>query len=94
VVWGDRYHVRALTTPRAVRTALVYVVQNWRKHVPGARGHDARSSAAWFDGWRVPPAPPPPGRVPIVPARTWLARVGWRRCGLIGVEEAPRGRTA
>src|SRR5205823_1297855 len=25
-VWGDRYHARALTTPRAVRNALVYVV--------------------------------------------------------------------
>src|SRR5207249_5379538 len=32
-VWGDRYHARALRTPREVRNALVYVLQNWRKHV-------------------------------------------------------------
>ena len=30
-VFGDRYHPRSLTTPREVRTALVYVLQNWRK---------------------------------------------------------------
>src|SRR6185369_3488108 len=33
-VWGDRYHARALATPREVRNALVYVLANWRKHVP------------------------------------------------------------
>ena len=27
-VWGDRYHARALSTPRAVRHALVYVLMN------------------------------------------------------------------
>ena len=27
-VWGDRYHARALRTPREVRNALVYVLQN------------------------------------------------------------------
>ena len=49
-VWADRYQVRRLSTPREVRHALVYVLQNWRKHVPGARGLDPRSSAAWFRG--------------------------------------------
>src|SRR5207249_7165204 len=77
-VWGDRYHARALRTPREVRNALVYVLQNWRKHVPGARGVDARSSGRWFEGWRTPveriPASPP-----VVPPRTWLAAVGWRK---------------
>ena len=37
-VWGDRYHARVLTTPRALRHCLVYVLQNWRKHLPGAHG--------------------------------------------------------
>ena len=50
---GDRYHVRALETPREVRHALVYVLQNWRKHLTDVRGLDPRSSAAWFTGWRV-----------------------------------------
>jgi hypothetical protein len=29
-VWSDRYHARALATPREVRNALVYVLQNFR----------------------------------------------------------------
>jgi len=89
-VWGDRYHARGLTTPRALRHCLVYILQNWRKHIPGARGLDPRSSAAWFGGWRlaVGPAPGPP---PVAPPRTWLARVGWLRHGRLGVDETPRG---
>src|SRR6185295_18956019 len=55
-VWGDRYHARMLRTPREVRNALVYVLNNWRKHVPGARGFDSRSSAAWFEGWSESPS--------------------------------------
>src|SRR4030095_7641426 len=51
-VWGDRYHARLLRTPREVRNALVYVLNNFRKHIRGARGLDPRSSARWFDGWR------------------------------------------
>jgi putative transposase len=88
-VWADRYHVRALPTPREVRHALVYVLQNWRKHFGGVRGFDPRSSAAWFRGWRMATTAIP-GRSPVVAARTWLASVGWRRHGLIGIDEAPR----
>src|SRR5258705_11506525 len=31
-LWSERYHSRALKTPREVRLALVYVFGNWRKH--------------------------------------------------------------
>jgi hypothetical protein len=89
-VWGDRYHARALRTPREVRHALVYVLQNWRKHLPGSRGLDPRSSAPWFTGWRTVLSRAP-GAAPVVAARTWLARLGWRRHGLIAIEEHPRG---
>ena|SRR5437016_5187024 len=88
-VWGDRFHARALTTPRAVRNALVYVLMNRRKHCAGERGLDPCSSAPWFRGWREPVATllgPPP----VVGARTWLAAVGWRRHGLLGLDERPR----
>jgi REP element-mobilizing transposase RayT len=88
-VWGDRYHARMLATPREVRNALVYVIANVKKHVPGMRGMDSRSSARWFDGWRSPNTLTTEAS-PVVRARTWLARVGWRRYGLIGVEETPR----
>jgi hypothetical protein len=88
-VWGDRYHARTLGTPREVRSALVYVLNNWRKHVRGARGVDPRSSAAWFDGWRTA-IDRPAGRPPVAAARGWLARTGWRRYGPIDVREMPR----
>jgi putative transposase len=89
-VWDDRYRARMLRTPRETRNALVYVLNNWRKHVPGARGLDSRSSAVWFEGWSKSPARIA-GPSPVAMARTWLARVGWRRHGLIDVEETPRG---
>jgi hypothetical protein len=62
-----------------------------RKHLRGIRGLDPRSSAAWFTGWRAA-ITAPPGQPPVAAARTWLASVGWRRHGLIGVDETPRPR--
>jgi len=89
-VWADRYHARALTSPRAVRHALVYVLNNRQKHHRGEAGLDPCSSAAWFDGWRegVATARHPS---PLIRARTWLASVGWRRHGLLSLAERPHG---
>jgi putative transposase len=90
-VWADRYHARELTSPRAVRNALVYVLQNHRKH-----GHDRGqrvdpcSSAPWFGGWKTRVATAM--SAPVVTARTWLARWGWRRHGLLEFDESPRAR--
>ena len=54
-LWGDRYHTRALATPREVRHGLVYVLMNFRKHLAQCPpGLDPCSSAAWFDGFRGP----------------------------------------
>ena len=96
-VWAERYHARALRTPREVRAALVYVLQNWRKTVRGAQNLDPCATGYWFDGWRGPrPAwsRPAPGEAPPVRApRTWLLATGWRRLGLIGLEERPRVQT-
>lgn len=74
------------------------------RHVSAA-GVDPYSSAAWFDGWRersgsegMPPSlaePAPWAREDLATscrtfhARTWLARVGWRRHGLLSLEERP-----
>jgi hypothetical protein len=90
-VWEGQYHAHMLRTPREVRNALVYVLQNIRKHLRGATGLDPRSSARWFDGWRTVVAVSLAG-APVVAARTWLARFGWRRQrrGLLDVHEAPR----
>jgi hypothetical protein len=38
-VVGDRYHARALTTPRQMRTSMVYVLLNFRKHLGCAGRH-------------------------------------------------------
>jgi hypothetical protein len=87
-VWAERFHGHALKTPREVRNALVYVLNNVRKHVPGVRGLDPRSSARFFNGWRIAVARVI-GMAPVAKPRTWLAAVGWRRRGLIDVDEAP-----
>ncbi len=49
-VFDDRYHARALGSPRDVRRALVYVLHNARHHGLQIDGLDAFTSGAWFDG--------------------------------------------
>jgi putative transposase len=90
-VWGDRYHARALRAPRAVRHALVYVLMNFKKHRAVGTELDPCSSAPWFAGWRASPEALASGPRPVALARTWLARVGWRRHGLIDPSERPKG---
>jgi REP element-mobilizing transposase RayT len=87
-VWGDRYSAHMLSTPREVRDGFVYVLSNWKKHVAGAKGFDPCSSSAWFDGWKSPP-PPLEGESPVLPSQTTLARIGWRRFGLVSASERP-----
>jgi hypothetical protein len=88
-LFRDRFHARVLSTPREVRAALVYVLQNFRKHLRAPASVDPCSSGPWFDGW----ASPPTARVdvsPALPARTWLGSIGWRRAGgPIDVRERP-----
>jgi len=93
-VWGDRYHARALRTPREVRHGLVYVLTNWKKHIRDAEGFDRCSSAWWFQGWKVPPSSGPPDwdrpEPPVWAPGEWLSSTGWKRYGLIGRGEKPR----
>lgn len=88
-VFADRYHARALRSPREVRAALGYVLQNARRHGLRLRGADPFSSGPWFDGWRggseVAGERPEWLRV----ARTWLLSRGWRRLGLLDVSARP-----
>ena len=89
-VWDSRYHARALSTPRAVRHALVYVLMNFRKHGAVGTDLDPCSSAPWFAGFRAPPATPVSAPPPTATARTWLACIGWRKHGLIDAKERPK----
>jgi len=89
-VFGDRFHDRALKTPREVRNALAYVLNNARRHrvsVPEDEP-DAFSSGRWFDGWKNFTARPPQN-APISRARSWLLAVGWRKRGRIPLRFSP-----
>jgi hypothetical protein len=91
-VVGDRYHARALTTPRQMRISMVYVLLNFRKHLRAPAYVDPRSSGPHFSGWQGAPAVTDAARLPPATAApaTWMARVGWRRAGgPLSVEEHP-----
>jgi REP element-mobilizing transposase RayT len=114
-LFADRFHARALKTPREVRNALAYVLCNFRKHAAELRSRlargarrslsealvgfmDACSSARWFDGWAREDAVErslglsragPIEECPVVPALTWLLRIGYRRHGLIDADATP-----
>lgn len=100
----ERYHGRVLRTPREVRAVLRYVLLNLRHHAAqrgerlARRWLDPCSSALWFDGWRDPIDPVAPwmrallaSPRPTRPPRSWLLSTGWRRWGLIPVDDARRG---
>jgi REP element-mobilizing transposase RayT len=92
-VFADRFHSVLLTSPRQVRNALCYVLNNARRHrlalEPGAV--DPFSSGDVFDGWRRSPADAARETSPSVVsrARTWLLSRGWRRHGRIDLDEIP-----
>jgi len=76
-LWERRGTARVLATPREVRHALVYVLQNAKHHGVHAGHVDPCSSGPWFTGWLDQRPLEGPG--PLARARTWLLRVGWRR---------------
>jgi REP element-mobilizing transposase RayT len=83
-VFADRYHAHVLRTPREVRNALAYVLENARKHgVRLIEALDPFSSGAWFDGWSDRSAVCGDSDAPVARARTWLLRIGWRLHGEI-----------
>jgi REP element-mobilizing transposase RayT len=92
-VFADRFHARPLCSPREVRNALAYALQNAEHHgihCPG--GIDPYSSARWFEGWTVPP----PGALrdttgsPLPRPRTWLLQSGWELHGRLDPLSPPK----
>jgi REP element-mobilizing transposase RayT len=91
----DRYHLHVLGSVREVRNAIRYVLLNARKHLaklgralPRVARVDPASSGPWFAGWRPGiRLPEPIGPSPVTAPRTWLAREGWRRLGLLDPAE-------
>ncbi len=84
--WGDRFHAFELTSPRAVRNAIVYVLMNVKKHLRGWREStiDPCSSAPWF--FSAANA----RDSPVKPSATWLGTTGLLRHGAIRPSEKPR----
>jgi REP element-mobilizing transposase RayT len=72
-LWADRFFSRALTSPRSVRHALAYVLNNFRKHrVSVGMQIDPYSSAPYFTGFHELRGKPPwavsrSRRLPLTP---------------------------
>ena len=97
-VFAERYHALVLRTARQVRNALRYVLGNAFKHDMNMLMEgwfDTFSSAYWFDGWKGRNGQPLRARslegaqVPVVAARGYLLRIGWRRWGLLDPTDLP-----
>ena len=93
----ERHHRRVLPTPTEVHHAYRYVLLNRQRHL-AQWGHpppreptlDEYSSADRFPGWREAVADPRPEEPScVVPPRTWLASVGWRKRGLLSALAVP-----
>ena len=98
-VFAYRYHATAISSPRQMRNALSYVLNNWRRHDEDESSEaahcatlDPYSTAISFRGWReadqfaVPAGYEP---LPRAAPETWLLRVGWERHGRISAFEVP-----
>ena len=92
-VWADRYHRRTLTSPRQVRSALVYCINNYKKHfrvTGGAPRLDPYASGLWFEGWVGTRSREEARARPTEEPSTFLLRTGWQRHGLLHPGEVPR----
>src|SRR5688572_22831134 len=93
-VYADRYHARILTSPRQVRSALAYVLNNWRhngldRHAAGALIDPCATGYA-FNGWSEDVPLERIGERELFwlwYPRTWLLSKGWKKHGLISTWE-------
>jgi len=98
-VFAFRYHATAIASPRQMRNALSYVLNNWRRHDEDESceaAHratlDPYSTAIHFRGWREAErfaAPSGYEPLPSAAPETWLLRVGWERHGRISAFDVP-----
>lgn len=101
-VFADRYHARPLTSPRAVRNCLAYVLNNWRRHQEDRAEFakswlvDPYSTGVDFAGWKeleesatlYKSRPTYQGFI-VWRARTWLLAEGWKQYAPISVFDVP-----
>jgi len=70
-IFKDRYHAHILQTPREVRRAVEYVLDNFARH-QARTGRQAALAEAQAD-------PLSSRELPAWEPRTWLLRIGWAR---------------
>jgi len=70
-IFKDRYHAHILQTPREVRRAVEYVLDNFARHEARV-GRQAALAEGQLD-------PLSSRALPAWEPRTWLLRIGWRR---------------
>ncbi|HEU0031713.1 MAG TPA: transposase [Kofleriaceae bacterium] len=105
-VFPDRYHARALKTPREVHRVLNYVLNNWRHHGEDRSGRaatwmiDPYSTGIAFWGWKELVGAQslfrPPERYMALLTwlpKTWLLLYGWEKHPPISAYSVP-GREA
>jgi REP element-mobilizing transposase RayT len=99
-VFPHRYTAKQIRTARYARSAIAYVLNNWRRHnehlKPSEQSFGARldryASGITFDGWAgiegwlIPPDYEP---LPVATPQTWLLTEGWRAYGEIDTCERP-----
>ncbi len=104
-VYGDRYHARVLSSPRATWRAIRYVLENHAHHASAERAAPKRDrwASVGLEELLAKPRPPPgvvtapeSGALSVEPV-TWLLAHGWRRgrdadasATGVGVRRAPR----
>lgn len=102
-MFAFRYDAHVLEKPLETRNAILYVLNNAKKHAAESGQRldrfwlDPCSSAPYFDGW-VPAAdiwlarPDGEGDPLVARATHWLLTTGWRRHGLLDPGELPKLR--
>lgn len=100
-VFADRYHRQDLGSPRLVRNAIRYVLQNVFKHLShlrhiegmdGLPAPDPFLSGPWFDGWKEGCRRKsfwPDIADPTALASSWLLHIGWHHHGPLSLSEHP-----
>jgi putative transposase len=99
-VFAERYHSRSLESPREVRNAVVYVLNNVRKHEAGRlvpRNYAGRwldtgcTSAQHFHGWQGIAHRVPDESSEVVAPVAWLLTDGFLVHGRVRPNEVPGG---
>ncbi len=87
-IYAGRFHMRVAKSALEVRRLFSYILGNGRHHGSWKEAStDPYSTGFWFEGWHweMQFAPPCEPESIVSKARSWFARIGWRRAGRKGL---------